>query len=156
QRRAAVVRDTLERIRAIPQVKSASSIDSLPTRPSAGTGYNRADRPAPASGAGKGGGVGGGSDDYFRTLGIPLVTGREFDRRDRIGSPGVAIVNREAAKLLFDAEDPIGKRLKVAWSGATDVEIIGLAENIRHDGFAIEPQPTLFLCTTQTPSLFAT
>jgi putative ABC transport system permease protein len=156
QRRAAIVRDALDRIRAIPQIRSASSIDSLPTRPSAGTGYNRADRPAPPLGAGKGGDVSVVSDDYFRTMGIRIVEGREFDHRDRIGSPGVAIVNREAAKLLFDGEDPIGKRLKVAWSNATDVEIVGLAENIRHDGFAYEPQPTLFLCTMQTPSMFTT
>jgi putative ABC transport system permease protein len=57
-------------------------------------------------------------------------------------------------KRSFGEESALGKRLKVFWSGATDVEIVGLTENIRHDGLNIEPQPTLFLCNLQTPSLF--
>jgi predicted permease len=87
-------------------------------------------------------------------MGIPMLAGREFDHRDHIGSPGVAILNREAAKMLFGEENPMGKHLRVAWSGASDVEIIGIVENIRHDGLNIEPQPTLFLCNFQAPSLF--
>src|SRR5690349_22405220 len=49
-----------------------------------GTGYNRADRPAPPPPGGTGGEVSVISDDYFRTMGIPMIAGREFDRvRDR-------------------------------------------------------------------------
>ena len=96
------------------------------------------------------------SDDYFRTMGIPLLVGREFDRRiDRMGSPSVAIVSREAAKMLFAGEDPIGKRVRVAWGGATNPEIIGVAESVRHDGLTVDPQPTLYVCNMQAPSLFA-
>ena len=46
-RRAAIVQEMLERIRALPQVKSASSIHALPTTRTSGTGYDRADRPVP-------------------------------------------------------------------------------------------------------------
>jgi putative ABC transport system permease protein len=83
-----------------------------------------------------------------------MLAGREFDRRDYIGSPSVAILNREAARMLFGQEDPIGKRLRVAWAGASDAEVVGIAENIRHIGLDIEPQPTLFVCNLQAPSLF--
>ncbi|MGA3201999.1 MAG: ABC transporter permease, partial [Bryobacteraceae bacterium] len=107
-RRAAVVQDTLERVRALPQVKSASSIHSLPTKPTSGTGYERADRPPAPPGAITGGDVSVVSADYFRTMGIPMLAGREFDRRDHMGSPGVAIVNRETAKMLFGEDNPIG------------------------------------------------
>jgi len=153
-RRAAIIEDTLERVRARPQVKSASSIHSLPTKPTSGTWYDRADRPMAPPGSRKGGDVSVVSDDYFRTMGIPLVAGREFSRHDRMGAPGVAILNREAAHMIFDQEDPIGKRLRVAWSGATDVEVIGLVENIRHMGRDVQPQACLFLSNMQTPSLF--
>jgi putative ABC transport system permease protein len=71
-----------------------------------------------------------------------------------MGSPGVAILNREAVRMLFGQEDPIGKRLQVAWAGATNVEVVGVAENIRHIGLTVEPQPTLFVCNLQAPSLF--
>jgi predicted permease len=153
-RRAAVVQDMLERVRALPQVKSASSIHALPTTQTSGTAYDRADRPIPPPNARKGGDVSVVSSDYFRTMGIPMLAGREFDRRDYMGSPGVAILNREAVRMLFGQEDPIGKRLGVAWAGASDVEVIGIAENIHHIGLDIEPRATLFVCNLQAPSLF--
>lgn len=156
-RRAAVVADTLQRLRALPQVRSASSIHILPMMGgNSGSDYNRADRPPPPPGGGTGGEVSVISDDYFRTMGIPMVAGREFDRRtDRMGTPGVAILNRAAAERLYPGESPIGKRLKVFWSGATDVGIVGIAENMRHDGVATDPQPTLYVCNMQAPNLLA-
>ena len=113
-RRAGVVEETLERIRALPQVISASSIHILPMLgTNSGTGYYRADRPAPEPGSGTGGEVSVVSDRYFRTMGIPMLEGREFDRsRDRMGGPGVAILNRAGARTLFPGEDAIGKRLQ--------------------------------------------
>jgi predicted permease len=156
-RRAAVVSDTLERLRALPQVKAASSIHILQMQgTNSGTGYNRADRPAPPPGGGMGGAVSVISDDYFRTMGIPVLAGREFDRRvDRMGSPGVAVVNREAARMLFEGENPIGKRLRLDWSFVTNPEIVGMVENTRHDGVREDPDPTVYVCNMQAPSLFA-
>ena len=81
-RRAAIVQNMLERIRSLPQVKSASSIHALPTTQTSGTGYDRADRPIPPPNERKGGDVSVVSSDYFRTMGIPMLAGREFDRRD--------------------------------------------------------------------------
>ncbi len=154
-RRAAIVEDTLERVRTLPGVRSASSIHALPTTPTSGTGYERADRPPLPPSARIGGAVSVISSDYFRTMGIPLLAGREFDGRDHIGSPSVAVVNREAAKMLFGEENPLGKHLRVEWEDpASDVEIIGIAENIHHDGLSVDPQPTLFLCNFQAPSMF--
>jgi putative ABC transport system permease protein len=155
-RRAAIIADTLERVRALPQVAAASSIHVLPTRPTSGTGYDRADRPASPAPSGYGGDVSVVSDDYFRTMGIPLLSGREFDRRqDRMGSPGAAILNRAAATMIFAGENPIGKRMHAYWSPVTDFEVVGVVEDMRHDGPAIEPRPTLFVCNMQSPSLFA-
>ncbi len=79
-RRAAVVSQMLDRIRALPGVVAASSIHLLPmTGMNSGTDYTRADRPAPPPGSTGGGDVSIVSDDYFRTMGIPMVAGREFD-----------------------------------------------------------------------------
>ncbi len=153
-RRAAVVEDTLERVRRLPLVKSATSIDSLPTKQTAGTWYERGDRPPLPPDAHTGGDVSVVSSDYFRTMGIPMLAGREFDQRDRMGSPGVVILNREAAKMLFGEENPMGKHLRIAWTRVTDGEIIGIAENIRHAGLNVEPQPTLFISNLQAPNMF--
>jgi len=86
-----------------------------------GSGFDRADRPVPPPGSGFGGEVSVVSDDYFRTMGIPMVVGREFDRRsDRMGSPGVVILNQEAVRALYGAENPLGKRLRIDWSFVTE------------------------------------
>ena len=155
-RRGAIVANTLERVRALPQVVSASSIHVLPMLgTNSGTDYDRSDRPKPAPGQSKGGEVSVVSDDYFRTMGIPLLAGREFNAHDRFGAPGVIILNRAAATMLFENENPIGKRVRVDWSTVTEGEVVGLVENMRHDGLDTDPQPTLYVCNMEAPSLFA-
>ena len=49
--------------------------------------------------------------DYFRTLGIPLLQGRDFTNRDRAGAPGVVIVSRKLAEKMWPGENPIGKQI---------------------------------------------
>jgi putative ABC transport system permease protein len=51
------------------------------------------------------------SPDYFRTMGIPLVKGRDFTWRDDAGAPGVAIVSETVARTAWPNENPIGKRI---------------------------------------------
>jgi putative ABC transport system permease protein len=155
-RRAAVVAQMLDRVRALPGITSASSIHLLPlTGMQSGSPYYRADRPAPPLGSMAGGDVSVVSDGYFRTMGIPLVAGRDFDTRDRLGSPGVALLNQTAARTIFPNENPIGKRLMVDWSPVTDAEVIGIAGDIRHHGLDTKADPCLFLSEAQNPSLFA-
>lgn len=153
EHRAAVVREVLDRIRRLPGVISASSIHMLPLCcGNSGSGYYRTDRPAPPPGTLSGGDFSVISDDYFRTMGIPLLAGREFDLRDRKGSPEVAILNQTAVEQIFPGEDPIGKRLK--FSGYFDpiVEVVGVVRDIRHHGLEIPPEPCLFLPQSQQPS----
>jgi len=106
---------------------------------------------------------------FFKTMGIPQVSGRDFSEADTASSPPVAIVSEELARRQFHGEDPIGHRLRVDFdhvSGRVDVEwtIIGVVGNVRstldgpvrqtifvprsqRPGFGI----TLFARTTQDP-----
>jgi predicted permease len=68
---------------------------------------------------------------YFETMGIPLVSGREFTDRDVKGAPRVAIINETMAKYFFDGASPIGRRLGFARGSATDIEIVGVAKDVR-------------------------
>jgi predicted permease len=64
---------------------------------------------------------------YFRTLGLPLVAGREFDQRDADGAPLVAIVNRSFAAYYFGGESPIGKRFGFrSMDDPGAIEIVGV------------------------------
>ena len=68
---------------------------------------------------------------YFETMGIPIVNGREFTDRDVKGAPRVAIVNETMAKYFFEGSSPIGRRLGFGRSAATDIEIVGVAKDVR-------------------------
>ncbi len=68
--------------------------------------------------------------DYFATLGIPLVAGREFTSRDDAGAPPVAVVNESFAKYFFGAENPIGRRFGFrAQNAPGHWEIVGVVKD---------------------------
>ncbi len=68
---------------------------------------------------------------YFETMGISLISGREFTDRDVKGAPRVAIVNEAMAKYFFAGSSPIGRRFGFARGTATDIEIVGVAKDVR-------------------------
>jgi putative ABC transport system permease protein len=73
---------------------------------------------------------------YLSMLGIPLVQGREFDTRDRVGGPPVAIVSNSLARRYFPNENPIGRKIVVATPGKADIEvereIVGVAGDLHY------------------------
>jgi putative ABC transport system permease protein len=154
---AEFINQALDRIRAIPQVVAAGSIGRLPMDGgNSGSWYYRADRPEPTLTERPGGDISIITPGYFRAMGIPLVRGRDFDDRDRIGAPHVAILNQTGARMFFGDEDPLGKRLKVSWNDAHEVEIIGITADIRHSQLQSRPDPCLFLANAQQPFPFST
>jgi putative ABC transport system permease protein len=155
--RAGRMQQMLERIRALPDVAAASSIHLLPlTGMQSGTWYYRADRPSPPPGTSRGGDVSVVSDDYFRTMGIAMMAGREFDSRDRAGAPKVVILNQSAVRKFYPGENPIGKQLSIAWGQGPNIsEIIGVSADIRHNGLDYQAEPCIFLAQAQQPSAFA-
>jgi putative ABC transport system permease protein len=155
-RRATLVAEMLDRIRALPGVTAASSIHLLPmSGGNSGTEYYRTDRPAPPPASG-GGDVSIVSDAYFRTMGIRILAGREFDLHDRAGSPNVGVLNQTAAQQMFPGENPIGKRLRVAWGFdlTEDVQIVGVTADIHHRGLDGKPEPCLFMPQAQQPNAY--
>ena len=69
-------------------------------------------------------------EDYFKTLGIPIVAGREFQRTDDENAVPVAIINETMAAKYWPGKDPIGQRLKVTdrW-----LQIAGVAKNVKYE-----------------------
>jgi len=68
---------------------------------------------------------------YFATMGIPLVAGREFTDRDVKDAAKVAVVNETMAKYFFNGTNPIGRRFGFGRGTATDIEIVGVARDVR-------------------------
>ena len=79
--------------------------------------------------------------NYFLTLGVPLVSGREFDRRDE----AQAILNQTAARELFGSADPIGRRFREDDLTHT---VVGLARDMQPGFQRPSPVATVFLPLT--------
>jgi predicted permease len=67
--------------------------------------------------------------DFFTTLGIPMVRGRDFGPGDALGAPKVAVVNETFARYFFGKEDPIGRRFGRKRDAKADTEIIGVVRD---------------------------
>jgi len=83
------------------------------------------------------------SPNYFATMGIPLVQGREFNTDDAAGRPGVIIVNEELARRYFPGQNPLGKRIKTDSEGPY-LEIVGVARNAKYRRLREEPLPFFY------------
>ena len=86
--------------------------------------------------------------DYFRTMGIPLVEGRDFGPRDTEKSPGVVVVNEELARRYFPGQSPVGKRLRTSSEGPYR-EIVGVARTVKYRDLREQPLPFIYIPLAQ-------
>jgi predicted permease len=89
--------------------------------------------------------------NFFRTLGVPLLSGREFTDRDREGAPRVAIVNETLVRELFPNTNPIGQRLRVLSRQPASWEIVGVVKDSKYRSLGEDPTPYIFLPYLQNP-----
>jgi len=125
----------LDRVRALPGVESAATAawapmsyyndgESVqiegyqppPGQPDPGMGYNAV------------------SPNYFVTMKIPMIRGREFTEADSDTAPYVAIINEEMAKKFWPNADPIGHHFRMDSDAKHSLEIVGIAKNARYNG----------------------
>lgn len=89
--------------------------------------------------------------NYFHTLQIPILRGREFADSDTTSSLNVVIVSEMLAKRYWPGEDPIGKRLKPEIPGSPFYTVVGEVADVRHWSLDIELEPTAYYPYTQIP-----
>jgi predicted permease len=137
--------DLLQRVRQIPGVRSASLGNVSPSRPSSGCcGFRD-----PTTGE-----MGTLHQvmvypDYFRTLGLGLVSGRDFEAADfRENTAAVCLINETWARTRFSGEDPVGKLL----GNGSSTRIIGVVRDSRHTSLRGPTEPTYYMpfLTAQT------
>jgi macrolide transport system ATP-binding/permease protein len=94
--------------------------------------------------------------DFFSTMQIPLLRGRQIEARDRPGAPYVAVVNEEFAKTFFGTQDPIGRHVMLKRACPTcDIEIVGVVANTLYGSLRKTPvspaaaPPIIFLSFAQ-------
>lgn len=144
------VLDRVEKARGVASAAAAESIDLYNTGPLAPVDVQSENAPEDQTVYSN-----RVSRGFFRTLGIPLLAGRDFEARDDAGSPAIGIVNETLARRFWPGGNAIGKRLLV--SEDTAIEVVGLAPDIRQESVEGEPAPPLlFLPMTQRPVATAT
>ncbi|MBV9927383.1 MAG: ABC transporter permease [Acidobacteria bacterium] len=140
----AFFRQALERVRALPGVRSAGIVNYLPLYGGLGsaTGFDVGGQPAAPPGMGPSTNVRVADSEYFKAMGIPLRRGRTFTDAENSEPRHVILVSESFARRFFPGADPIGKRIKVymsedpAWA-----EIIGIVGDVRYDNLTAEAEP---------------
>jgi predicted permease len=146
----------VERIKAIPGITAAGSVNHLPLDMNDGSIIASLKFDDRNSGPGKDvGAYWVVSPDYFAVIGVRLVNGRIFTERDNSQSPPVAIINQHLAHRVFADDDPVGKHLSYG-SGKTahTCEIVGVVGDIRHWGLDKEAGPEVYLSSLQVATPF--
>jgi putative ABC transport system permease protein len=118
-------------LRATPGLQEATISTSIPLNGgNNATLYARADGNVPPVPERKGAPSNDISPGWLRTLGIPLLAGRDFTEQDVADHPNVILISASGAKTLFGNENPIGKTLLIT-SGSVPVEIVGVVGDVR-------------------------
>jgi len=136
--------DLLLRVRALPGVQSASVAATIPTGEMQNGGPIVIEgRPVDPNTTGPSAGSNYVSTGYFKTMGIPVLRGRDFTEADGPTSAFVAIVNEEMARRIWPNDDPIGKHFSVKDDPKHQMEVVGVARNSK-TGDLIEQTETFF------------
>src|SRR5216684_868760 len=137
----------LERVRALPGVESAAFAKMTPlsyvssaTAPIVVDGYNPPPEESPTVDYNEVG------DDYFVTMGIPLLAGREFTRADNEKAALVAVVNETMAQRYWNGRNPLGERLQLKgrW-----MQVVGIAKDSKYSSVREKPTPFFFVSLRQ-------
>jgi putative ABC transport system permease protein len=154
ERQVAFQQELLAAIRALPGVDSAAAASGLPVigAPRAGTSFRRLSAPVVPSSQRPSATIRVVTPEYFRTLRIPVVRGREFtDADDANPAPGF-IVNQAFVDRYLENVDPLGESLSVNMRDENPfAPVIGVVGNVGEGSMRGEPRPTIFYSHSQLP-----
>jgi predicted permease len=144
ERSRAIFRQLSERLNSLPGVRSAA-IAEFP--PFGGWGWGTGAK-APGTRNANDKYVSAGENSvgpgYFRTMGIPLLAGREFTESDSAAAPKVAILNQTFARYLFDDANAVGRHI-ITGDNDADLEIVGVAKDSKYGGVREQAERFLYV-----------
>ncbi len=152
-----LVRNGVERLKAVPGVELASATCCVPLEGGYGLPFTVVGRPVTDGPFHGGGGWTTVSSGYFEVFKIPIVRGRSFNERDTAGSQPVVLINETMARQFWPKADPLSDRLIIGrgvmreFAGEPERQIIGIVGDTRSGGLDSEPQPEMFIPQAQMP-----
>ncbi len=148
QRMEPLVRDITAALAGTVDVQSVAATSELPLMSGGSTWVVGGDVPVNAEKAISAGAVSI-TPGYFRTVGLPVVRGREFTELDTAGTEGVALVNESLARALFGERNPIGERVGLQYV-ALDRTVVGVVRDAK-ESLRRPPQPAMYVPLAQQP-----
>ncbi len=140
----------LERVEQLPGVTATGLVNVLPfSTYDRGSRFTIDGQPAPEPGREPSIAYRVASPGYDQAMGIPLVAGRFFDRRDTPDVERVAIVNRRAVEEHFAGDLPLGRRIRMTGSDATWLTIVGVIGDVRHSSLTVAAQSEVYVPLSQ-------
>jgi putative ABC transport system permease protein len=137
---------TLEKLSSLPGVLEAGAVNWLPLNGAVmwGTFHLYDGRPTPPGYMVDKPAV---SSEYFRVMGIPLLSGRAFSDRDNSTAPGVAIISRSVARTFWPGGDALGQRITLEDHPQPSVDwltIIGVVDDVRQESLTEKAHPAIY------------
>ncbi len=138
--------DVVERLKLLPEVRDVALSSNIPlvTEFYGGFGFQVGGRPALPMAQWPQAKTSFVSTDFFRTLGVPVVSGRVFDSRNSARSQDEIVVNEAFARKIFRDEDPVGR--SVVSNANLRWLIVGVVGNARAAELGAEPPPLIYRC----------
>lgn len=140
--------NVVEQAAGLPGVESAALVNPLPFGPVNTTidgGFRIAGRPDPAPGQVPQALFTRVTPRYFETMRIPLLRGRGFTDRDTEDSAAVGIVSATLARRYFPGQDAIGRRIVLGRRQPIELQIVGIAGDVKHNNLRSDIRPELYL-----------
>src|SRR5579864_4180315 len=160
--------DLDQHVTAVPGILSVSAVAHLPFEGDAGRGFQVEGQPPADPGNMPGAAYSVACPNYFRTMGVPILKGREFTRLDTLGSPGVIVINETMARKFWPKEDAVGRAIRLGGPDGPRLTVVGVVGDVHHQGLDAPLRPQFFrpypqagwpvmsivVHTTNTPATF--
>ncbi|HEY2017882.1 MAG TPA: ADOP family duplicated permease, partial [Bryobacteraceae bacterium] len=147
-RRDRLIDEFVSQVAALPGARSAATIDSLPLEGGSGQPIAVEGRPAEVFALQRNVSVREITPNYFRTMGIPLLGGRDIESADgaRRNVPAVAVISQAMASLFWPGEDALGKRFRISFTPDVVRTVVGVVGDIKERGLdSLGPVAMLYL-----------
>jgi putative ABC transport system permease protein len=138
-----------EHVSAIPDVVSVAAVAHLPLEGNAGRSFAIEGQPAPEPGHMPTANYSVACPNYFRTLGVPILKGREFTPQDTVDLPGVIVINQIMARRYWPKQDPVGRAIRLGGVDGPRLAVVGVVGDVHHWGLDYGFRPQFFRPYTQ-------
>jgi putative ABC transport system permease protein len=136
--------DLDEHVGTIPGVVSVGAVGHLPFEGNAGRSFQIEGQPPAAPGQLPGASYSVACPNYFRTMGIPILKGREFTPQDTVSAPGAIVINETMARAFWPKQDPVGRAIRLGGSDGPRLTVVGVVGDVHCQGLDVPVQRQFF------------